>query len=65
MQLRRVNKKIKDHLEEIREEDELIGKFLDELIKRESARGKNWHYKNEYLKLISKATEEWENDVEY
>ena len=61
LRLRRVNKKIKKHLEEIEKDDEVIARFLDNLIVRESGKGKNWRYKKEYRKLIEKATEEWKN----
>lgn len=64
MQLRRVNKKIRNHIEKIEEEDEIVGRFLNELIKKESKKGKNWHYKSDYRKWIKNATEEWIKNVE-
>jgi len=63
MQLRRINKKINKHLEDIEKEDEVISKFLIELIKKENGRGENWHYKKEYRRFIKLATEEWVNNA--
>jgi len=64
MPVRKINKKIDNHLEKIKKEDEVVGRFLERLIELEEMKGENWHYNKKYRKIIKKATEEYiDNDA--
>lgn len=50
-----IQAKINSTLSDIKDDNEVLSTFLQEIIRLELAKGDSWQWKKEYRKLINKA----------